>query len=131
MAWKLDRVRHSFADLIHLMNLFGERGIEFRSLTDRIDTTTADGRLVFHIMGSLAEFESDLIQEPTLAGRLRAAKRRDKRLRRPSAISSTHIYHAKTAIETKRDTVSGMAEMLGVNRSTLQRAVNRDAGVSL
>lgn len=125
VVWKLDRVGRSIADLIHLLKLFGDRGIEFRSLTDGIDTTTAGGRLVFHIMGALAEFERDLIQERTKAG-LRAAKRRGKRLGRPPALTATQIAHAKLAIDTKCETVSGMAEILGVNRSTLQRAIARD-----
>ncbi len=130
VVWKLDRVGRSIADLIHLLKIFGDRGIEFRSLTDGIDTTTAGGRLVFHIMGALAEFERDLIQERTKAG-LRAAKKRGKRLGRPPVLSSAQIAHAKTVIETKRETVSGMAEILGVNRSTLQRAMSRNVGASL
>ena len=125
VVWKLDRVGRSIADLIHLLKLFGDRGIEFRSLTDGIDTTTAGGRLVFHIMGALAEFERDLIPERTKAG-LRAAKKRGKRLGRPPALTDAQIAHAKTAIEAKRETVSGMAEILGVNRSTLQRAIARN-----
>ncbi|MBQ4824550.1 recombinase family protein [Leisingera sp. HS039] len=128
VVWKLDRVGRSIADLIHLLKLFGDRGIEFRSLTDGIDTTTAGGRLVFHIMGALAEFERDLIQERTKAG-LRAAKKRGKRLGRPPVLSAAQIAHARTAIATKRETVSGMAEILGVNRSTLQRAMSRDERV--
>ena len=126
VVWKLDRVGRSIADLIHLLKLFGDRGIEFRSLTDGIDTTTAGGRLVFHIMGALAEFERDLIQERTKAG-LRAARKRGKRLGRPPALSKAQIAHAKTAIATKQETVSGMAEILGVNRSTLQRAMARQS----
>ncbi|WP_179381482.1 recombinase family protein [Jannaschia marina] len=122
VVWKLDRVGRSIADLVHLLKLFGERGIEFRSLTDGIDTTTAGGRLVFHIMGALAEFERDLIQERTKAG-LRAAKKRGKRLGRPPALTPAQIAHARQAIEAKRETVSGMAEILGVNRSTIQRAL--------
>lgn len=122
VVWKLDRVGRSIADLIHLLKLFGDRGIEFRSLTDGIDTTTAGGRLVFHMMGALAQFERELIQERTKAG-LRAAKKRGKCLGRPPALTNVQIVHAKTAIETKRETVSGMAEILGVNRSTLQRAL--------
>uniref|UniRef100_UPI000806EBB4 recombinase family protein n=1 Tax=Tritonibacter mobilis TaxID=379347 RepID=UPI000806EBB4 len=98
VVWKLDRVGRSIADLIHLLKLFGDRGIEFRSLTDGIDTTTAGGRLVFHIMGALAEFERDLIQERTKAG-LRAAKKRGKRLGRPPALTDAQITHARTAIE--------------------------------
>ncbi len=130
VVWKLDRVGRSIADLIHLLKLFGDRGIEVRSLTDGIDTTTPGGRLVFHIMGALAEFERDLIQERTKAG-LRAAKKRGKRLGRPSALTAAQIQHAKTAIEAKSETVSGMAEILGVNRSTLQRALKRDPSASV
>lgn len=51
-----------------------------------------------------------------------------QRLGRPPVLSLAQIAHAKTVIETKRETVSGMAEILGVNRSTLQRAMNRDVG---
>ncbi|MBC6441211.1 MAG: recombinase family protein [Rhodospirillales bacterium] len=63
------------------------RVLFFSSLTDRIDTTTAGGRLVFHIMGALAGFERDLIQERTKAG-LRAARKRGKRLGRPLPLPS-------------------------------------------
>ncbi|MGU9957299.1 MAG: recombinase family protein [Arenicellales bacterium WSBS_2016_MAG_OTU3] len=129
-VWNLDRVRLSSADLIHLLKLFGDREIEFRSLTDETDTTTVGGQLVFHTMEMLAEFERDLIQERTIAG-LRAAKKRGKRLGRSPALSLALIVHAKTAIETKRETVSGIAEILGVNRSTPQRAMNRNVGASL
>jgi DNA invertase Pin-like site-specific DNA recombinase len=122
IVWKLDRVGRSIADLIHLLKTFEERGVEFRSLTDGIDTTTAGGRLVFHIMGALAEFERSLIQERTKAG-LRAAKKRGKRLGRPPALTPAQIAHAKAAISTKSETVTGMAEILGVNRSTIQRAL--------
>ncbi|MEM6385660.1 MAG: recombinase family protein [Pseudomonadota bacterium] len=126
VVWKLDRVGRSIADLIHLLGVFRERGIEFRSLTDGIDTTTAGGRLVFHIMGALAEFERDLIQERTRAG-LRAARKRGKRLGRPPILSQAQIAHAKFMIKTKGETVSAMAEILGINRSTLQRSLSRSA----
>ncbi|WP_238987568.1 recombinase family protein [Roseovarius dicentrarchi] len=91
IVWKLDRVGRSIADLIHLLKTFDERGVEFRSLTDGIDTTTAGGRLVFHIMGALAEFERSLIQERTKAG-LRAAKKRGKRLGRPPALTPVDCH---------------------------------------
>ncbi|ATF04086.1 putative integrases/recombinase (plasmid) [Phaeobacter gallaeciensis] len=126
VVWKLDRVGRSIADLIHLLKTFEEREVEFRSLTDGIDTTTAGGRLVFHIMGALAEFERSLIQERTKAG-LRAAKKRGKRLGRPPALTPAQIAHAKAAISAKRETVTGMAEILGVNRSTIQRALGESA----
>ena len=77
-------------------------------------------------MGALAEFERDLIQERTKAG-LRAARKRGKRLGRPPALTAAQIDHARAAIEAKRETVSGMAEILGVNRSTLQRAISHES----
>jgi DNA invertase Pin-like site-specific DNA recombinase len=122
IVWKLDRVGRSIADLIHLLKTFEESGVEFRSLTDGIDTTTPGGRLVFHIMGALAQFERSLIQQRTKAG-LRAAKKSGKRLGRPPALTPAQIAHAKAAISTKSETVTGMAEILGVNRSTIQRAL--------
>lgn len=84
VVWKLDRIGLSIADLICFMKLFGERGIGFPSLTDGIDTTTAGGRLMFRIMGALAEEKRDLIRECTKAG-LAASKKRGNRLGRPPA----------------------------------------------
>lgn len=122
IVWKLDRLGRSIVDLIHHLKTLEERGIEFQSLTDGIDTMTVGGRQVFHIMGALAEFERNLIQERTKAG-LRAARKRGKRLGRPPALTPAQIAHAKAAISTKSETVTGMAEILGVNRSTIQRAL--------
>src|SRR6476469_7847952 len=68
MVWKMDRLARSLRDLIHLVTSFEERGIKFASLQDRIDTSTAQGRLFFNLMASLAQFERELIQERTHAG---------------------------------------------------------------
>lgn len=73
-------------------------------------------------MGALAEFERSLIRERTKTD-LDAAKKRGRRLGRPPVPTPAQISHAKSAIETKRETVSEMAEILGVNRSTIQRAI--------
>jgi len=62
----------------------------FHSLTDGIDTTTTGGKLVFHIMGALAEFERDLIKERTKAG-MEAAKKRGKHAGRAKALSNGQI----------------------------------------
>ena len=122
VVWKLDRVGRSIADLIHLLKLFGDRVIEFRSLTGGIDTATAVGRLVFHIMGALAEFERDLIQKRTKAG-LASAKKRGERLGRPPALKHAQFQDAKAAISARQETVSGMAEILGGSHSTIQRTI--------
>src|SRR5260370_13539272 len=73
VVWKLDRAGRSLTHLMELLKGLQERGIEFISLTEQIDTTTSGGKLIFHLMGALAEFERDLIRERTNAG-LAAAK---------------------------------------------------------
>ncbi len=119
---KLDRLGRSLHFLIETMQALAERGVGFQSLSDGIDTTTSGGRLVFHIFGAIAEFERDLIQERTIAG-LQAAKRRGKKLGRPKALSPEQVAHARREIEAARETIGGMATILGVDRNTLARAL--------
>jgi DNA invertase Pin-like site-specific DNA recombinase len=68
IVWKLDRLGRSLKDFIETLNLLKDRGINFISLIEHIDTTTPGGKLIFHLMGALAEFERDLIRECTNAG---------------------------------------------------------------
>ena len=74
IVWKLDRLARSMKQLIETVETLRLRGIGFRSQTEALDTTTAQGRLVFHMFGALAEFERSLIRERTQAG-LAAARR--------------------------------------------------------
>lgn len=121
VVWKLDRVGRSLSDLIALLNDLEKRGVNFRSLTDGIDTTTAGGMLVFHIMGALAEFERSLIAERTKEG-MSAAKKRGKHVGRPKALSDEQILHAKSSISAG-ETINGLASVLRVDRGTLRRAL--------
>lgn len=68
VVWKLDRLGHSMRHLVVLVEELRERGVNFRSLTDAIDTSTPMGRFFFHVMGALAEMERELIVELTRAG---------------------------------------------------------------
>lgn len=83
VVWKLDRLGRSMRHLVVLVEELRERGINFRSLTDSIDTSTPMGRFFFHVMGALAEMERELIVERTRAGL--AAARAEGRIggRRP------------------------------------------------
>ena len=74
IVWKLDRLARSMKQLIETVETLRVRGIGVRSLTEALDATTAQGRLVFHMFGALAEFERSLIRERTQAG-LAAARR--------------------------------------------------------
>ena len=82
VVWKLDRLGRSLVHLIHVIDGLGKVGAGFVSLSESIDTGTAGGRLVFHMMGALAEFERSLISERTSAG-MKAAKRRGRHVGRP------------------------------------------------
>lgn len=68
IVWKLDRLGRSLRHLVDLMEMFKTKGVEFISLNDNIDTTTIQGRLIFNLFASFAEFERELIRERTMAG---------------------------------------------------------------
>ena len=121
-VWKLDRLGRSLQHLIETVRQLGVRGVGFASLSESIDTTTAGGKLVFHIMGALAEFERSLIVERVTAG-IAAAKKRGKHIGRPRKLTPEQIAHARDAIEGGMQTCAGMAALLGVNHSTLWRAI--------
>src|SRR5262252_2635760 len=90
IVWKLDRLARSMKQLIETVETLRVRGIGFRSLTEALDTTTAQGRLVFHMFGALAEFERSLIRERTQAG-LAAARRLGRTGGRPPKLREDDI----------------------------------------
>lgn len=72
LVWKLDRLGRSMVDLINILDKLRSKNIDFVCLTQNIDTTTPAGKLMFHIIGAVAEFERDLIKERVKAGLIRA-----------------------------------------------------------
>lgn len=123
VVWKLDRLGRSLKDLIGKVEALAERGAEFKSLREGIDTTTSAGKLTFHLFGALAEFERDIIRERTMAG-LRAAKARGKTGGRPRALSDEDIALAQKLIVDPDLSVGRICEMLGVSSATLYRYVS-------
>lgn len=124
VTWKLDRLGRSLSHLISLISQLEARGVAFRSLSEAIDTGTASGRLLFHIMGALAEFERALISERTRAG-MAAAKARGALLGRPAKLSSGDIASARRSLNGTGRRAGEIATKLSVSRSTLRRAVRR------
>jgi len=120
VVWKLDRLGRSLGFLCDLVNHLGQQGVHFQSLTDGIDTTTSSGKLVFHIMGALAEFERDLIRERTRAG-MKAAKKRGKHVGRPKALSPAQMRQMRELLAAGK-TQREVAELLGVSANTIGRA---------
>jgi DNA invertase Pin-like site-specific DNA recombinase len=125
VVWKLDRFGRSLQELIGLVNDLKERGIEFVSLRESIDTTTPGGKLVFHVFGAVAEFERDLILERTMAG-LEAAKARGRHGGRPRALDEGKAKLARRLKDEGEHSVEEICSMLGVGRSTLYRYLAED-----
>jgi DNA invertase Pin-like site-specific DNA recombinase len=124
VVWKLDRLARSLKQLIETVEAFAGRGIGLRSLTEAIDTTTAGGKLVFHIFAALAEFERGVIRERTLAG-LQAARARGRVGGRPPALKAKDLAAAKAMLRDPEITVAEVARRLGVAASTLYRHLPR------
>ena len=95
MVWRLDRLGRPLPHLIDTVTGLDERQVGFRSLRESIDTTTAGGRLVFHLFGSLAQFEREIIRDRTMAG-LTAARARGRVGGRPSKLSVEQRAQART-----------------------------------
>ena len=122
VVWKLDRLGRSLRDLVELVAILNERGVELRSLRESLDTTTPAGKLTFHIFAALAEMETEVLRERTRAG-LAAARRRGKMLGRPRALSPDQVEMARTLMANPKLSAAKVAEQLGVHRSTLYRSL--------
>lgn len=125
VVWRLDRFGRSLKDLVTKMDTLEERGVDFKSLTEGIDTTTAQGKLTFHIFGALSEFERELTRERTLAG-LRAARERGNVGGRPRALSEEEIPQVQALMREEDVSVSEICERFGISEATLYRYVGPD-----
>ncbi|MEV4208188.1 recombinase family protein [Nocardia salmonicida] len=116
----LDRLGRSLQDLISIVAGLRKRDIGFRSLHEAINTTTPGGRLVFHVFAALAEFIRELIVQATNEG-LAAVRARGRRLGRPPAMTEEQIRQARAILTRPEETVSSVARLLGVSRSTIYK----------
>lgn len=126
VVWRLDRLGRSLKNLIALVEDLAEKGVGFRSLSESIDTTTANGKLFFSLMGALAEFERDLIRERTHAG-LAAARARGRVGGRPTVMTAQKIDKARKLYDSQQHTVAEIAEMLNVSVATIYRHLKLQA----
>lgn len=124
VVWRLDRLGRSLQHLVQTINDLHNRGVGFKSLHESIDTTSATGRLVFHIFAALAEFERDLIIDRTKAG-LAAAKERGSKPGRKPALSPDQVAVVRKMHESGEHTVDAIAKVVGVSRATVYRALPR------
>ena len=123
VVWKLDRLGRSLSHLLGIVAELKERGVAFRSLTEAMDTTTAQGELLFSVFGALAQYERALIQERVKAG-LAAAKRRGRQGGRPPAVSSEGVEQIVAALDAGASKAS-VCRTFKVARSTLGDTLRR------
>jgi len=121
--WKLDRLGRSLRHLVELVSELSNQGVGLQSLNDPIDTTNAQGRLIFNLFASLAEFERELIRERTQAG-LSAARARGRVGGRPKGLSvqaESTAMAAETLYREGRLSVNAISERLHISKGTLYR----------
>lgn len=118
LVWKLDRFGRSLRHLVNSLAEFEALGIAFVSLRDRLDLSTPSGRLMFQIIGAMAEFERALIQERVRAG-LRNARAKGKRLGRPRiVVSASRIAD----LRAQGHSWASIGSELGIGEGTARRA---------
>ncbi|MCX6401493.1 MAG: recombinase family protein [Propionibacteriales bacterium] len=122
VVWRLDRLGRSLKNLVEIVTGLEAQGIGFRSIHENIDTTSATGRLVFHIFAALAEFERDLIVDRTKAG-LAAARERGARPGRKAALSAAQVAVVRQLHAAGEHTVQQISDLVGVSRATVYRAL--------
>ncbi|EIE9938037.1 TPA: recombinase family protein [Kluyvera ascorbata] len=137
LVWKIDRLGRSLAHLVQTVEALRERGVGFRSLTDAgIDTTTRNGKLLFNLFATLAEFERDLIRERTKAGLANASARGRNGGRRP-VVTPAKLARAQKLMRAeaaggKGLTVREAAAAINVGKTALYEALKEagDIGVT-
>lgn len=124
VVWRLDRLGRSLKNLLDIIAKLEERSIEFQSLTEHLDTTSPGGRLIFHIFGSVSQFERELTIERTRAGLAAARARGRKGGRRiGKAFDSPEKVTHVQALYDQGIPIQHLCEMLQCSRATLYRYI--------
>lgn len=130
VVWRLDRFGRSLKDLVSRIEELRKRDIGFRSIQESVETTSATGKLVFHIFGALAEFERDLVRQRTMAG-LESARARGRLGGRPRSMDAKKVRLASRLMKDPDLSVREICEAVGVSSATLYRYVAPDGSVRI
>jgi len=124
VVYKLDRLARSTKSLIEIAENLRNKNVEFISIQDNLDTSTAAGKAMFGMLSVLAEFERDIIRERTLSG-LKAARARGRKGGRPK-VNKQKLNQALALYHSKRMTVREIQEITGISPATLYRAIKEE-----
>lgn len=124
VVWRLDRLGRSLSGLVLLMEELGRRNVGFCSLSESIDTNSSGGRLIFHMMAALAEFERSLISERTRAG-MQAAKQNGKHVGRRPSLSNIQVDQAIAEMRLNGKTITDIASQFDISRRSMKRLMEK------
>ena len=122
VIWKLDRLGRSLSHLLSIIEDLKQKGVDFASVQDGFDTSTASGKMVFSVIGAMAEYERSLIQERTMAG-LASARARGRKGGRPKQLDKGQVKVAIALAEAGELTINEICKQVGCSRSTYYRQV--------
>lgn len=120
VVWKVDRLGRSLREMLETAHKLQDADIRVISLTESIDTTTANGRMMFNMLGTIAEYFLDLNRERTVAG-LKAALARGRKGGRRRKLSDDDVAVGRAMLADPTIPVSKVAERLGIARQSLYR----------
>jgi DNA invertase Pin-like site-specific DNA recombinase len=118
LVWKLDRLSRSLKDLINTLDELGSCGVDFVSYDNSLDTSTPTGKLVFQIVGAVAEFEKDIARERVIAS-LANARLKGKRLGRPPV--SELVYDKARKMRSEGLSFRKIGKQLGLDEATIRK----------
>lgn len=121
-VYKLDRLGRSLIDLLAILDTIHQAGAGFRSLTETIDTTTPAGRLMYSILGAVAEFERSIIRQRSIAGQV-AAVQRGVRIGRPRVLSEDQELEALILWESGCWKKADLCRLYNVHDSVIRRVI--------
>jgi len=123
LVWKLDRLSRSLKDLIVTLDELGSCGIDFVSYDNNLDTSTPTGKLVFQIVGAVAEFEKEIIRERVVAG-LATARNKGRRLGRPPI--SKYVYDQALKMRSEGLSYRNIGKVLGIDEGTIRKRARNE-----
>ena len=126
VVWKLDRLGRNTLNILETVKALTDRGVTLVSTTDGIDSSTAAGRMMIGVLGSLAEYERELVKERTALKRAMSLANGTKFGRRKKVRESSHIATARR-MKDDGHTARDIAKYLGVSRATLYRYLGEEA----
>ena len=122
VVWRLDRLGRNLPDLVRIAGELEHRKVGLESITEKIETVSSTGKLVFHVFAALAEFERNVIRERTLAG-LKAARARGRLGGRPEKLSTKDKQQIRVLLKDPAVRVKDVAQRFGVCVATLYKRV--------